>query len=71
MPEDLGEHYRSFHVDHIVAKVNGGPDHISNYVPACERCNVSKNSKSFVEFTRKRQAQLSVIEGGMMDGTNS
>ncbi len=55
---------RLFHIDHIVAKANGGPDHISNYVPACERCNGAKSSKSFVEFTRQKQAQLTVIEGG-------
>lgn len=41
---------RLFHIDHIVPKASGGPDHISNYVPACERCNISKNAKSFVEF---------------------
>ena len=63
MPEDLGEHYREFHVDHIVARANGGPDHMSNYVPACASCNISKGAKSFIEFTRKR-AQLTVIEGG-------
>lgn len=55
---------RLFHIDHIVARANGGPDHISNYVPACERCNGAKSSKSFVEFTRQKQAQLTVIEGG-------
>lgn len=59
---------RCFHIDHIVPKVSGGPDHISNYVPACERCNVSKKAKTFVEFLawRKAQAQpqLMVIDGG-------
>ena len=60
---------RCFHIDHIVPKVSGGPDHISNYVPACERCNISKNAKSFVEFLAWRKAQqaplqLTVIEGG-------
>ncbi len=64
MPEDLGEHYREFHVDHIVAKANGGPDHVSNYVPSCHSCNTAKGAKSFVEFTRKKKAQLSVIGGG-------
>jgi hypothetical protein len=41
---------RLFHIDHIVPKVSGGPDHFSNYVPACETCNISKGSKSFIEF---------------------
>lgn len=62
---------RLFHIDHLVAKDNGGPDHISNYVPACQPCNIAKGARPYVEFTRKRQAQLSVIEGGMKDGTNS
>lgn len=53
-----------FHIDHIVPKDAGGPDHLSNYVPACHSCNSSKGAKSYVEFTRKRQTQLSVIEGG-------
>ena len=60
---------RCFHVDHLVPKAHGGPDHLHNYVPACERCNISKNSKSYVEFLtwRKAQAQppaLTVIDGG-------
>lgn len=58
---------RCFHVDHLVAKANGGPDHLSNYVPACETCNISKGSKSYVEFIALRKAkapQLTVIEGG-------
>jgi hypothetical protein len=60
---------RCYHIDHIVPKSSGGPDHISNYVPACERCNISKNAKSFVEFLAWRKAQqappqLMLIEGG-------
>lgn len=60
---------RCFHIDHIVPKSSGGPDHLSNYVPACERCNISKGAKSYVEFVAWRKAQqaplqLTVIEGG-------
>lgn len=56
----------SFHVDHIVAKNNGGPDHISNYVPACARCNISKSDKPFTEFFLKArpssQPQLVLVD---------
>jgi 5-methylcytosine-specific restriction endonuclease McrA len=51
--KDFSEPHRCFHVDHIVPKSVGGPDHMSNYLPACERCNVSKNAKPFVEFYLK------------------
>lgn len=66
---DEQDRSRCFHIDHIVPKASGGPDHISNYVPACETCNISKNAKSFVEFlawrkARQAQPQLTVIEGG-------
>lgn len=66
---DEQDRSRCFHIDHIVPKVSGGPDHISNYAPACERCNISKGSKSFFEFllwrkAQKAQLQLTVIEGG-------
>lgn len=40
----------SMHVDHIVPKDAGGPDHICNYVPACQSCNSTKSAKPFVEF---------------------
>jgi len=58
---------RCFHIDHLVAKSNGGPDHTSNYVPACHRCNVSKGAKSFIEFTSwlkaQREPDLKVVGG--------
>lgn len=55
-----------FHVDHIVSRSNGGPDHISNYVPACAPCNRAKGSMSFAKFvlTRRNPHQLRVVEGG-------
>jgi 5-methylcytosine-specific restriction endonuclease McrA len=55
---------RSFHVDHLVAKANGGPDHISNYVPACHSCNSSKHARPFAEFFRWRgDTELKVVGG--------
>jgi 5-methylcytosine-specific restriction endonuclease McrA len=47
---------RCFEVDHIVARSNGGPDHLSNYVPACHKCNTSKSAKSIFRFLVNRQA---------------
>lgn len=53
----------TFHVDHIVARSHGGPDHISNYLPACRKCNLSKGDKTFVEFiqTRAIKPDLKVV----------
>jgi hypothetical protein len=60
---------RLFHVDHLVPKILGGPDHIANYVPACHSCNSSKHARHFAEFVMSRKAKqeqplLTVIEGG-------
>jgi 5-methylcytosine-specific restriction endonuclease McrA len=62
---DPNEPHRCFEVDHIVAKANGGPDHISNYVPSCSRCNCSKSDRSVFQFLRQRHAQpdLKVVGG--------
>jgi DNA-binding XRE family transcriptional regulator len=34
--------FRNFHIDHIVAEVNGGPDTPDNLVAACRACNWDK-----------------------------
>lgn len=39
-----------FHVDHLVAKSSYGPDHMANYVPSCEPCNIRKGAKDPVKF---------------------
>jgi hypothetical protein len=31
--------------DHIIAKFNGGKDHLDNYQPMCVKCNVEKGCK--------------------------
>jgi len=54
---------KPFHVDHIVPKDAGGPDHICNYVPACQTCNISKSNKPFAEFVTKREVKLRVVGG--------
>jgi hypothetical protein len=62
-------HPRLFHVDHLVPRSLGGPDHLANYVPACGSCNSSKHARHFAEFVMSRKAKqeqplLQVIEGG-------
>lgn len=50
-----GEPHRCFTVDHIVSKKNGGPDHLSNYIPACSACNTAKHARPFIEFWRRSE----------------
>lgn len=53
--------HRLFHLDHIVPVTCGGPDHESNFVPACEPCNISKGNKSYIEFIRDRHPHLRLV----------
>lgn len=62
---------RAFEIDHIVPRSHGGPDHVSNYVPSCAKCNGEKNNKHFVEFmvSKRRGADceapfLRLVGGG-------
>lgn len=63
-PADGLDPARQFHIDHIVPKTHGGPDHISNYVPACQKCNSSKSDRPFVQYLKRRSTKLRVINGG-------
>lgn len=49
------------HIDHLVPVSHGGPDHISNFVPACPSCNTSKGNRSYVEFVRDRHPRLKLV----------
>lgn len=40
----------TFHVDHVVARSQGGADHINNLVIACPTCNCKKNNKPVVSY---------------------
>ena len=40
----------SFHVDHVLPKSLGGPDHISNYQPLCRTCNTRKGSRTEADY---------------------
>ena len=44
---------RNMEVDHIVARVKGGPDHISNYQLLCGSCNRRKGAGSQAELIAK------------------
>lgn len=46
------------HCDHVVAKVDGGGDEMSNLVAACARCNQLKGSKSVGVFLGRLSAPL-------------
>ncbi|KYK80871.1 hypothetical protein SC936_05715 [Aggregatibacter actinomycetemcomitans serotype e str. SC936] len=37
-------------IDHIVAKSNGGSNHIDNLFPSCRKCNSSKGVKTLEQF---------------------
>lgn len=62
-PVDGLDQDRMFHVDHIVPKTHGGPDHLCNYVPACAKCNSSKTDRPFAQFVKRRNVKLRVING--------
>lgn len=40
LPEDMND--IPFHVEHVIAKQNGGEDDVSNLALACDRCNLNK-----------------------------
>lgn len=42
------------HIDHVVPLANGGRNIVTNLVPACERCNSSKQARDWVEWYRKQ-----------------
>lgn len=41
-----GQH--ATHVDHIIAKANGGTDDESNLIASCSSCNLTKGAKPLV-----------------------
>jgi 5-methylcytosine-specific restriction endonuclease McrA len=60
-PNEIGA--QVMHVDHFVPVACGGPDNIANYVPACQKCNISKKDRDPVAFVLKlRGPNLTVVE---------
>lgn len=57
---ELNQH--DMHVDHIVPVVAGGPDHLTNYVPSCPSCNMSKSAHDPVLFVKKMRNNISFLK---------
>lgn len=51
----------SLHLDHIVARSEGGSNRVSNLVPACPICNRKKGKLSIQEFLKDRPGLLQSI----------
>lgn len=49
---------KSWHMDHVIPVVYGGPDDIINLMPSCSKCNNYKNAWSLEEFRRQLQMQV-------------
>lgn len=56
--EEAKEGQESMHVDHVVPKSAGGPDHMLNYAPSCGPCNISKNGRDVVVYISSLQKVL-------------
>lgn len=44
--------------DHLIPRSEGGPDIISNQVPACQSCNSSKGSRDVIEWFQERDTSI-------------
>lgn len=60
-----GKELKKLHQEHFVPVTKGGGYTINNIVPACQRCNSSKNNSDFFEwypkqkfFSKQRQAKV-------------
>jgi len=50
--------HRTFHVDHVHPRSDGGTDDLANLVPACATCNADKGSQLIETFRLKRGGGL-------------
>jgi len=47
---------RSFHIDHIIPMIQGGPNSRWNLTKVCASCNTSKGSASLMDFRNRTEA---------------
>lgn len=50
--------------DHIIPLDEGGPDVISNQVPACQSCNSSKGTRDVIAWYQERETSIPRIVWG-------
>lgn len=50
-----------FHVDHKVPFSRGGVDEIGNYYPSCSECNITKGTKSVVEWKAELMKECGIL----------
>jgi hypothetical protein len=48
-------------VEHIIARINGGTNRVSNLTLACRCCNQSKGARSIEDFLKHQPARLAAI----------
>jgi hypothetical protein len=46
-----------FHVDHAVSRLNGGTNDLSNLVPSCAVCNITKGGQNADEFLSRGEGK--------------
>lgn len=52
------------HLGPLIPTSEGGPDAISNQVPACQSCNSSKGARDAIEWYRERDTSIPHIVWG-------
>lgn len=50
--------------DHVLPRDKGGPDDISNMVPACQSCNSSKSNKNLIDWHQEHEIPIDRIALG-------
>ncbi len=66
---------RSFHIDHIIPMIQGGPNSRWNLVKVCASCNSSKGSASLFDFRSRTEAfteeRFDLVIAGMTERSGS
>jgi len=48
-------------VDHLIPRINGGADESDNLIPACRRCNSSKQGRDMLEWMQAKSTFPSIL----------